>query len=199
MLTRRTFLILGAASAALLTGGLPAWAQAGDATGFVRQLGDELVAVVNGPGSVAEKRRRLDPLIEQSVDIDAIGRFCLGRFWNSASPQQRQEFQSLFHQVLLTNIAGKLGDFQGVRFAMTTTSQREGGTFVGTVISRPNQQPNNVQWVVSNASGQPRIIDVIAEGTSLRLTQRSDYAAFLSRNNNNVDALLNAMRRQTAG
>lgn len=199
MLTRRIFLTLSAASAALLIAGPPAWAQAGDATGFVRQLGDELVAVVNGPGSVAEKRRRLDPLIEQSVDIDAIGRFCLGRFWNTATPQQRQEFQSLFHQVMLTNIAGKLGDFQGVRFAMTTTSQREGGTFVGTTISRPNQQPNNVQWVVSNASGRPRIIDVIAEGTSLRLTQRSDYAAFLSRNGSNVDALLDAMRRQAAG
>lgn len=199
MLTRRIFLTFSIASAALLIAGPLAWAQAGDATGFVRQLGDELVAVVNGPGSVAEKRRRLDPLIEQSVDIDAIGRFCLGRFWNTASPQQRQEFQRLFHQVMLTNIAGKLGDFQGVRFAMTSTSQREGGTFVGTTISRPNQQPNNVQWVVSNASGQPRIIDVIAEGTSLRLTQRSDYASFLSRNGSNVDALLDAMRRQVAG
>lgn len=199
MLTRRTLLIFGAASATLLLAGPGAWAQAGDATGFVRQLGDELVAVVNGPGSVAEKRRRLDPLVEQSVDIDAIGRFCLGRFWNTATPQQRQEFQRLFHQVLLTNIAGKIGDFQGVRFAMTTTSQRDSGTFVGTTISRPNQQPNNVQWLVSNASGRPRIIDVIAEGTSLRLTQRSDYAAFISRNGNSVDALLDAMRRQAAG
>ena len=82
MLTRRILLTLGAASAALLIAGPPAWAQAGNATAFVRQLGEELVAVVNGPGSVADKRRRLDPLIEQSVDIDAIGRFCLGRFWN---------------------------------------------------------------------------------------------------------------------
>lgn len=199
MLTRRVLLSFGAASAALLIAGPRAWAQAGDATGFVRQLGDQLVAVVNGPGSVAEKRRRLDPLIEQSVDIDAIGRFCLGRFWRTATPQQQQEFQRLFHQVLLTSVAGSLGNFQGVSFAMTSTSQREGGTYVGTLISRPNQQPNNVQWVVTNASGQPRIIDVIAEGTSLRLTQRSDYAAFLSRNGNSVDALLDAMRRQAAG
>lgn len=199
MLTRRILLTLSAASAALLIAGPPAWAQAGDATGFVRQLGDELVAVVNGPGSVAEKRRRLDPLVEQSVDIDAIGRFCLGRYWRTATPQQQQEFQRLFRQVLLTNISGRLGDFQGVSFAMTSTNQREGGTFVGTTITRPNQQPNNVQWVVSNASGRPRIIDVIAEGTSLRLTQRSDYASFLSRNGSNVDALLDAMRRQAAG
>jgi phospholipid transport system substrate-binding protein len=39
---------------------------------------------------------------------------------------------------------------------------------------------------------------VIAEGTSLRLTQRQDYASYLTRNNNNVDALINAMQQQTA-
>jgi phospholipid transport system substrate-binding protein len=41
-----------------------------------------------------------------------------------------------------------------------------------------------------------KIIDVIAEGTSLRLTQRSDYSSFLARNSNNVQALIDAMRQQ---
>jgi phospholipid transport system substrate-binding protein len=44
----------------------------------------------------------------------------------------------------------------------------------------------------------PKIIDVIAEGTSLRLTQRQDYASYLTRNNNSVDALIDAMRQQIA-
>ena len=66
------------------------------------------------------------------------------------------------------------------------------------LISRPNQQPNNAQWVVSFQSGRPSIIDVLAEGTSLRLTQRSDYASFLARNGNNIDALINALRRQVS-
>ena len=55
-----------------------------------------------------------------------------------------------------------------------------------------------MQWVVSQATGRPKIIDVIAEGISLRVTQRSDYAAFISRNNNDVSALINAMRQQAA-
>ena len=54
-----------------------------------------------------------------------------------------------------------------------------------------------MQWIVSTASGRPKIIDVQAEGVSLRLTQRNDYSAFMTRNGNNVDALLDAMRRQT--
>jgi phospholipid transport system substrate-binding protein len=39
---------------------------------------------------------------------------------------------------------------------------------------------------------------VVAEGTSLRLTQRSDYSSYLSHNGNNVDTLISAMRRQVA-
>ena len=201
MLTRRTLLAYSTAATALFATGFwnAARAQpAGDATTFVVQLGNALVAIVNGSGSYEDKKRRLGPLIEQAVDVDGIARFCLGRFWRTATPAQQQQFSQLFHAVLLNNITGKLGQFEGVTFKPTTTTQREGDSLVGTVIRRPNQQPNNVQWVVSQATGQPKIIDVIAEGTSLRLTQRSDYAAYITRNNNSVDALISAMRQQVA-
>jgi phospholipid transport system substrate-binding protein len=196
MLTRRDFLVTSALTAALLAAAGPrAWAQ-GDPTSFVVTLGNQMAAIVNGPGTLEQKKQRMEPLIEQAVDIDSIARFVLGRFWRTATPQQQARFVQLFHAVLINNIAGKIGEFQGVTFTPTTTTQREGETLVGTVIRRPNQQPNNVQWVVSNESGRPRIVDVVAEGTSLRLTQRSDYASYLARNGNSIDALLAAMQRQ---
>ena len=201
MLTRRTLLTYSIAATAVFATRpwAAAWAQpAGDATGFVVQLGNALVAIVNGPGGYEDKKRRLGPLIEEAVDVEGIARFCLGRFWRTAAPQQQQQFSQLFHAVLLNNITGKLGQFQGVTFNPTSTTQQEGNSLVGTTIRRPNQQPNNVQWVVSQATGRPKIIDVIAEGISLRVTQRSDYAAFISRNNNDVGALINAMRQQAA-
>ena len=55
-----------------------------------------------------------------------------------------------------------------------------------------------MQWVIGNPSGNPKIVDVIAEGTSLRLTQRSDYASYLTHNNDNIDALISAMQHQVA-
>ena len=155
-----------------------------------------MIGVVNAPGSAADKRRQMQPLIDAAVDINGIAQFCLGRFWRTATPEQQARYVQLFHEVLLNNITGKLGEFQGVTFVMTNTSQRESDWYVGTLIHRPNQQPNNVQWVVNTASGRPRIADVVAEGTSLRLTQRSDYASYLARNGNNVDALITAMQRQ---
>ena len=199
MLTRRHLLVCTAMTGFLLAAGPRAWAQGtSEATGFVVKLGQELIAIINAPGAYDDKKRRLQPLIETAVDVDGIARFCLGRFWRTATPPQQTEFMRLFRDVLLNNIFGKIGEFQGVTFNPTTTTQREQDILVGTLIKRPNQQANTVQWVVNGVGGQMKIVDVVAEGTSLRLTQRSDYAAYLQRNGNNVDALIGAMRQQIA-
>jgi phospholipid transport system substrate-binding protein len=173
----------------------PAIAQTGSADGFVKQFADRLVAVVNGPGSAAEKQQALAPLIDEYVDVAAIARFCLGRFWNSATPAQQAAYTNLFHQVLINNISGHLGEYKGVSYTMTETHAQGGDALVGTIIDRPNAPPANVQWVV-RMTGAPKVLDVVAEGTSLRLTQRQDYTSYLVRHGNSIDALIAALKRQ---
>ena len=197
-MTSRRSLLLSAASVFVLFGAGPARADAGADTAFIQQLGVELVQVVNGSGSDAQKRQDLDPIIASNVDTSAIARFCIGVAARSATPQQIAEFDRLFHQVILNNIGMRLGKLRGLSFSMTQTQVRGTDSYVGTVIRRPNESPTNVQWVVSRATGSPKIIDVVAEGTSLRQTQRSDYSAFLQSHGNDVNALLAALRRQAA-
>ena len=199
-LTRRTMLCGGAGLVVVaLMPGAVAFAQQADtasASSFIEEFGAKLVAIVNGEGSLSEKQQRLRPLIDSAVDVDGIAKFCLGRFNATATPQQLQEFTKLFHAVLVDNISSKIGEYRGVTFHMTESSMRGSEAYVGTIVQRPNTAATNVRWVVSLASGTPKVVDVVAEGTSLRLTQRSDYASYLSHNANNLDALISAMRRQ---
>ena len=199
MLNRRQFLTVPA-GVLLAQTMLPlgqAWA-ANSAVAFVKSTGDKLVAVVNGPGSNSEKRQKLTQIIDQDVDVDGVARFCLARYWRQATPDQQKRYLDLFHQVLVTNITGKLGEYQGVKFTVGRSRSQDDSEVVSTVVDRPNNPPTNVDWVISSPSGSPKIIDVIAEGTSLRLTQRSDYASYLAHNNNNIDALITAMHNQVA-
>jgi phospholipid transport system substrate-binding protein len=200
MTRRRALALLGAGCATILTQRFPpAFAQHSGAVAFVRQLSEKIIAVINGPGSLAEKRERILPLIDQNVDVDGIGRFCLGRFWRMATPQQQQKFLKLFHRVLLNSITDKLGEYKGVRVSTGASTPRGSGqTAVATVIERPGQPQTNVQWVIGQVGGTPKVQDVIGEGVSLSLTQRQDYSSYLQRNNNNIDALLAAMQRQAA-
>lgn len=196
MINRRHCLTLAACSVLLP---ISARAQSTDkAAAFVRSTGDRLVAVVNGPGSAATKRTTMAQIINAAVDVDGVGRFCLGRYWRQATPEQQKQYLTLFHEVLITNITSKLGEYQGVTFTMGHAKTQDDEVVVSTTVVRPNNPPTAVDWIIGTPTNDPRIIDVVAEGTSLRLTQRSDYASYLTHNNNNIDALITAMRNQVS-
>ena len=196
MITRRNSLTLAAISSLLP---LSARAQATEkAAAFVKDVGDRLVAVVNASGSLASKRKQMTQIINAAVDVDGIGKFCLGRYWRQATPEQQKQYLALFHEVLVTNITAKLGEYQGVTFTMGRGKPQDDEAIVATTVVRPNNAPTAVDWVISNPASNPKIIDVVAEGTSLRLTQRSDYASYLTHNNGTIDALIAAMKNQVS-
>ena len=199
MLTRRALLTTAVALAALPVLTMPGLAQPSDQAGaFINAVLTNITAIVNGNSPLAQKQSALAQIVDRDVDVNDVARFCLGRFWRTATPEQQRDYTALFHSVLLRNITGKIGDYQGVTFTLGRSQPREGGTAVSTTVTRPNNPPSKVDWLISTTSGSPKIVDVIAEGTSLRLTQRSDYASYLSRNNENVQALINAMRQQVS-
>lgn len=168
------------------------------AVAFVQQTANQLIGIINGPGSPEQKRVQLQQVIDRAVAVDQVAQFCLGRFWHTATPQQRQEYLDLFHRVLLNSIGGHMGEYHGVSFAVGRATPGDGGIAVASTITRPGQPTANFTWVIGNEGGSPKVIDLIVEGTSLRITQRSDYASYLARNSNNVQALLDALRRQLA-
>jgi phospholipid transport system substrate-binding protein len=199
MLTRRTLLIACAALAAAPFAARRARADDADAAShLIDALLHDLIAVVNGPGTIEDKRAALAKIVDATVDVTAVARFCLGRYWPLATPAQRREYTDLFHSVLVLGVTGKVGDYKGDIFTIGRSVPRDDDFIVPTVVTRAGNAPNKVEWLVSMASGSAKLIDIIAEGISLRLTQRDDYASYLSRNNNNVQALIDAMRQQAA-
>ncbi len=202
MLNRRTSLSLIAALPAalmlpaVLTPPASASPASDRATAFITTAGGKFVAAINGTGTLEQRRQVLGGIVDDAVDVNGVARFCLGRFWRTATPAQQQKYLELFRNALVVNIASKIGEYQGVRFVVGATQDRDVGELVSTIIERPNNPPVNVQWVVANAGTDPKVVDVIAEGTSLRITQRDDYASFLTQHGDNIDGLLDAIRHQ---
>jgi phospholipid transport system substrate-binding protein len=167
---------------------------------FIRRIGNEIADVAGSPAPVNERRQRLQSLVDRVADVDDAARFCLGRFWRQASHAQQSEYVTLFHTVLmkvvLSRINAELQSRSEVRVTISHPEVRQDGVYVPTVVARTGNPPVQVTWLVSADASHPRLLDVIAEGTSLRLTVRSDYNAFLMRHDNNIDALLQALRDQ---
>jgi phospholipid transport system substrate-binding protein len=173
-----------------------AWAQPSQrAVTFVGSTAGQLAAIANNSDTPQEKRRGLQRVINANVDVDAIARFCLGRFWRIATPQQQQQYMALFDQLLVTKIADHLGEYRGVQITMGLARAAEDTEIVRTTVERPNGGTSQVDWVVSIATGAPKIVDLLAEGTSLRLTQSSDFVAYLARHQYDVSEFIKALRQ----
>lgn len=184
-----------------MLGAAPARAQQMDinrATAFVDRAGQDLVNAINDPRlNQTQRRDRVASILRNAIDIEGTGRFILGRHVRQASPAELQDYLKLFDEIIIRNLSARFGEYRGVKFSLGRSQQRtEEDALVSTLVERPNTAPFTLDWRVAEINGQPRVVDVIAEGTSLRLTTRSEYSAVIQRNGGRVAALLDAMRGQ---
>jgi phospholipid transport system substrate-binding protein len=181
----------------------PAQAQQMDiarATTFVNKAGQDLVNAINDQRlNQTQRRDRVAGILRSAIDIEGTGRFILGRYVRQASPAELQEYLKLFDEIIIRNLSARFGEYRGVKFSLGRSQQRtEEDALVSTLVERPNSPAFTLDWRVAEINGQPKVVDVIAEGTSLRLTTRSEYAAVIQRNGGRIAALLDAMRGQIA-
>ena len=181
----------------------PARAQQMDiarATTFVDKAGQDLVNAINDQRlNQAQRRDKVASILRTAIDIEGTGRFILGRYVRQASPAELQDYLKLFDEIIIRNLSSRFGEYRGVKFSLGRSQQRtEEDALVSTLVERPNTPSFTLDWRVAEINGQPKVVDVIAEGTSLRLTTRSEYAAVIQRNSGRVASLLDAMRGQIA-
>jgi phospholipid transport system substrate-binding protein len=199
VLIQRRLLLAGL----VILGAAPARAQQMDinrATAFVDKAGQDLVNAINDPRlNQAQRRDRVANILRSAIDIEGTGRFILGRYVRQATPAELQDYLKLFDEIIIRNLSARFGEYRGVKFSLGRSQQRtEEDALVSTLVERPNSPAFTLDWRVAEINGQPKVVDVIAEGTSLRLTTRSEYAAVIQRNSGRVASLLEAMRGQIA-
>ena len=75
--------------------------------------------------------------------MNDVARFCLGRYWNRATPDQQREYTELFHRVLMNNVVGHMGDYKQTRInvILGRPELRDGLVNVPTTIEREGNPP----------------------------------------------------------
>lgn len=199
--TRRRALVASLAlaiSARILSPSARAQSNLAAAASFMRQVGGELGTIVGSDTSRAEKRQKLQSLIDRTVAVDAIARFCLGRFRREASPSQQLTYLQLFHSVLVREVVVRLGDYAQEEVHVTVGHPEQDGEDIDvpSTVDRTGHPPAQVTWVLQQDGDGLKIIDMLAEGVSMRLTVRSNYNSFLTSHDDNIEALLSTLRVQ---
>jgi phospholipid transport system substrate-binding protein len=168
------------------------------AVSFVKDSASALVAIANSSASSQEKHRQIAQVLDRSVDLEGIARGSLGRFWHTATPEQQVQYTTLSRDLLVTKIADHIGEYHGVRLTMGAARIGTDGEVVATTVEQPGAPADEVDWVVSNTTGGPKIVDLLAEGTSMRQTQSSDFTAYLASHQFDINQLIQGLRQKVA-
>jgi phospholipid transport system substrate-binding protein len=180
----------------MLWGAAPHDAAAQDARTFVAALGQQAIQVL-GPG-VPEGQRvaRFRVLFHDDFDLAGIGQFVLGRYWRVATPQEQQEFLSLFQEYIVRAYSARLAQYGGEPFRVLGARPNGPETVVTSEIVRQGGAPVQVDWYLIDAGGRYLITDVYVGGVSMKVTQRDEFSAVIQRSGGRVAGLLAELRQK---
>jgi phospholipid transport system substrate-binding protein len=139
---------------------------------------------------------RLTALLQAKTDVALLSRLVLGQNWHRLSEPQQARYRELFGQVVLRTLAKRLDQYaSGATGALEqhfrmTGSQAAGkqDVLVRSQVTTPAGDSVAVDWRLRDGGDQPVIIDLIIEGVSLLVSQRSEFAAVIERSD--MDGLL---------
>jgi phospholipid transport system substrate-binding protein len=172
-------------------------ATAADANAFMNEMWNRAVEVLSKKVSATERLTRFRQLFQADFDGPGIARFVLGRYWRSASEQEQQEFLKLFEDYVVFVYGTRLSSFNGETFRVKGSRPEGNGVVVATDILNPGGEPPiKVDWRLISDNGAFKINDVIIEGISMLVTQRSEFAAVIQRHGGQVGGLLEMMRER---
>ena len=170
-----------------------------DAVAFMNRLWERAVEVLNNKTDPALREAHFRELFHTDFDCPGIARFVLGRYWRSASAQEQQEFVKLFEDYVVFVYATRLSNFGGETLKVIGSRSDGDGVIVSTdVISPGAGSPMKIDWRLVTDNGTYKISDIIIEGISMMVTQRSEFASVVQRNGGQVRGLIAMMRERTA-
>jgi phospholipid transport system substrate-binding protein len=146
-----------------------------------------------GDASMSDDQRKAEfkKLLNTNFDMNTIGRFALGRYWKSASDAQRSEYMELFKRMTINVYAQRFSDYKGQKLQVRgSRAEGESDILVNSAILQPSGPEVVVDWRVRKKGGAYKIVDVVVEGVSMAVTQRSDFASVIQRGGGDLNVLL---------
>lgn len=162
--------VLLAAILLLSVGAAPAWAQTESATASeIRQMlekrDQQIKDILSGTDDyTAEQRQQLKELINGLIDFRMMGKRALGPHWEDLSAEQRDEFVSVFQDVVRAQSMSDLGVYN----SKVTYDQIEvhgDSAFVRTY-TKYEGRTTPVEYVLGLREGEWRAEDIIVDGVS---------------------------------
>ena len=198
--------LLGFTAAAFVAAGAwnPASAQSADGAASIapiQRFNDALLAAMKaGPSmSFAQRAAMLTPVIEQTLDLDAILAASVGLRWPALPDDQKAQVDTAFRRYTVASYAANFNSYTGQTFQMSpgVRSVGNGEVVVGTRLVSTDGSATPLDYVMRDTRSGWKAVDVLAGGSISRVAvQRSDFRHLLT--SGGVPALMAALQSKVA-
>lgn len=137
----------------------------------------------------------VDNVIEPRVDLDKVSKLVLGKYWRTASKQQKTRFQKEFKGLLVNTYATAFTEFQDwtVQFLPMSLNADDNRVIVKTEIIQASRPPVSVDYRMTlDNEGQWKAYDVIIEGISMVTNYKGSFATSI-RNSGGLENVIKAL------
>tara|TARA_B100000674_G_scaffold232479_1_gene191219 strand:- start:950 stop:1561 length:612 start_codon:yes stop_codon:yes gene_type:complete len=143
---------------------------------FLRKVGDETIVLLKDRSRPKlEKEEELRKILNKSIDMKTIGRFALGKTWREINDEQKARYLKLFRDYVLYSYSKRLLTYAGETFNVVKSRPIRRDALVYTLINQASGQPLETYWRIRRQNNDYYVIDVIVEGISMAVTQRSEF------------------------
>ncbi|MCZ6846771.1 MAG: ABC transporter substrate-binding protein [Alphaproteobacteria bacterium] len=145
-----------------------------------------------------EVEQRLIVLFDETFDVPTVSRFALGRYWRSASLEEREEYQRIFSTYFIKNYWRRGVDrSEAAKDTWDIVSVRaldDVDSFVICRVVRPTAPPKELVLRTRLIEGRLRLIDAVMDGISVLSAVRDDFTSAIRVNGGKVESLIALMR-----
>jgi len=166
-----------------------------DAVAVVEKLHAALLDVMKNADKLGYQGRydKLKPVISSLFDTPLICKVILSRYWDSLNSQQQSDFIALFNKLSTATYASRFDSYSGQKFqSLSVEELHKGRLLVKTELTRPDDKPVKLDYLVHQDNSKWLIISVIADGVNDLSLKRAEYAVVIR--DKGYDGLLNDIK-----
>jgi phospholipid transport system substrate-binding protein len=157
------------------------------AQGMLNDLDKDRAAYRRNPAKVGQL---VDKYLLPHFDTEYSARLVLGKYWRTATPEQRQRFIDAFYHSLLNNYGTALADFTADRLKIypSNVDPAKPTATVRTEVKRDNGDRVAVNYYMHRTPQGWKAWDVVIDGISYVNSYRTDFGAQIEQQG--IDAVI---------
>jgi len=160
------------------------------ATEIVDQAVSDINQIINSGDTQAQMLRSFEKVFNAYADVPTIAKYALGRDARTASEVQLKAYIKAFSGYFANKYGKRFREFIGGKIEIKSVVKVKNYYSVNTIAHMPAYEPFEVNFLVSDRSGQPLVFNLIIEGVNMLLAERQEIGALLDRNLGKIDALI---------